>query len=333
MHTVVENCCRVFHVLVKHGMSIRDCEIQRLVVDLVYLMRYGVFMNGVVVLQRIQELEQLLPPESTLYDLYGVHPKYITEMENRISLKWKILSSACSMLLSIQTHSFFIVFSLEAVHYAHLAMMSNACETDKKLEDEHSKKDNEADNGNSQGSKSWNDAFFDEHNIVNTMQCLLIDTSKTIEDLSALCVAMHNNNVVLSFTHRGLMPIASAHMYIFPYTKMNKEQLRILRCAIAQTEKTFKAVFQELTYNVHGMPQAKVDSVVILFAVNCLLLHGLSTSHLRKNGFSYTKLDNHNVLHHVNATLFTIIHACNMRSAAANVAARLLHKHCVRIDC
>jgi hypothetical protein len=87
------------------------------------------------------------------------------------------------------------------------------------------------------------------------------------------------------------MPIASAHMYIFPYTKMNKEQLRILRCEISQTKRTYEAVFQEVTYNVHGMPHAKIDRGVILFAANCLLLHGLSTIHLKKNGFSYTKLD------------------------------------------
>ena len=81
---VVENCCKVFHVLTKHGMNIRSNEIQRLAVGIVYLMRYGVFMNGKVILQRIEELDQLLPPESTLHDAYGVHPKYITEMENRL---------------------------------------------------------------------------------------------------------------------------------------------------------------------------------------------------------------------------------------------------------
>ena len=129
------------------------------------------------------------------------------------------------------------------------------------------------------------------------------------------------------------MPIASAHMYIFPYTKMNKEQLRILLCEIAQTQNTFEAVFQEVTYNVHGMPQAKVDSVVILFTANCLLLHGLSTTHIKKNGFSYTRLDKHNVLHHLNATLFTIINACNMSAGAAYAAARLLRKHGISIDC
>jgi len=84
VNQVVENCCKVFHVLTKHGMNLRSNEIQRLAVGIVYLMRYGVFMNGKVILQRIAELELLLPPESTLYDAYGVHPKYITEMENRL---------------------------------------------------------------------------------------------------------------------------------------------------------------------------------------------------------------------------------------------------------
>jgi hypothetical protein len=180
---------------------------------------------------------------------------------------------------------------------------------------------------------SWSDAFFDQNNILNTMQCLLLGTNQTIEDLSALCVAMNNNNVVLSFTHRGLMPIASAHMYIFPYTKMNREQLRILRREIAQTKKTFEAVFQELTYNVHGMPHAKVDSVMILFAASCLLLHGLSTTQSKKNGcFCSSKLEKHNVSYHLNATLFTIINACNMRAGAAHAAARLLRQHGVSID-
>jgi hypothetical protein len=80
----VENCCRVFHILVKHGMCIRGNEVQRLAVGIVYLMRFGVFMDGLVVLPRIMELNKLLPPESSLFHAYGVHPKYITEMENRL---------------------------------------------------------------------------------------------------------------------------------------------------------------------------------------------------------------------------------------------------------
>jgi hypothetical protein len=68
---------------------------------------------------------------------------------------------------------------------------------------------------------SWSDAFFDQHNILNTMQCLLLGTNQTIEDLSALCVAMNNNNVVLSFTHRGLMWLRCSSRIFCKKTKIS----------------------------------------------------------------------------------------------------------------
>ena len=80
----VENCCRVLHILAKHGMHVRNNEIQRLSVGIVYLMRYGVIMDGVFILPRIKDLQMLLPPETSLLPAYGIHPKYITEMENRL---------------------------------------------------------------------------------------------------------------------------------------------------------------------------------------------------------------------------------------------------------
>ena len=176
------------------------------------------------------------------------------------------------------------------------------------------------------------DIFFDEKNIVNTMQCLLSDTNKTIEDLSSLCVAMQNNDIVISLTHSGLMPIASAHMYIFPYARMNKEQLRSLRYVVSQTKQTFAAMFPQDEYVVHGLPQPKGDSDLILFAASCLLLHGLSTTTSTKRGFLATKLDKPTLVYHVNATLFHIIHACGMRSGAAYTVARLLRKHRVSTE-
>ena len=178
-----------------------------------------------------------------------------------------------------------------------------------------------------EASSSWFSVFFDEQNIVHTMQCLLIDTSKTIEDLSALCVAMHNNPMVLSFTHTGLMPIASAHMYIYPYALMNKQQLGMLRSQILHTKQTFEAVFQQDTYIVHGLRQPKVDSVVVLFAASCLILHGLSTMSSHKRGYASTNLDQKSLAHHTNATLFHIIHACGIRASVAYEANRMLRKH------
>ncbi len=81
------------------------------------------------------------------------------------------------------------------------------------------------------------------------------------------------------------------------------------------------------------MPHSKVDCVLVLFAASCLLLHGLNTTHFKKRGFVYAKLDKQKVLHYLNATLFTVIHACNMREGDAYTAAQLLHKHGVSIDC
>lgn len=84
VQTAVEHCCRIFHILAKHGMSIRSTEVQRLAVGILYLMRCGVAMDGIEILPSIRQLSNILPPEATLLNAYGVHPKYITEMENRL---------------------------------------------------------------------------------------------------------------------------------------------------------------------------------------------------------------------------------------------------------
>jgi len=67
-----------------------------------------------------------------------------------------------------------------------------------------------------EASSSWFSVFFDEQNIVHTIQYLLIDTNKTIEDASVLYVAMQNNPMVLSFTHRGLCQLSTHISIYFP---------------------------------------------------------------------------------------------------------------------
>ena len=81
---VVISTLQIFHLLIAQGMCIRSNEVQRLAVGALYLMRHGVYNDSCVVLERKKELKMLLPPESTLLDNYGIHPKYITEMENRL---------------------------------------------------------------------------------------------------------------------------------------------------------------------------------------------------------------------------------------------------------
>jgi hypothetical protein len=79
------------HLMVSNGMSIKPTEVQRITVGLLYLMRCGVAVNGVVVLPQYPEMRKLLPPENTLLKSYGIHPKFITETENR--LKFSIRSN------------------------------------------------------------------------------------------------------------------------------------------------------------------------------------------------------------------------------------------------
>ena len=66
------------------GMSLRVNEIRSVVFGMLYLMRFGVYVEGVCVLQKFEELNSLLPSESFLQKCVGLKPKLITDTENRI---------------------------------------------------------------------------------------------------------------------------------------------------------------------------------------------------------------------------------------------------------
>jgi hypothetical protein len=83
-HEATEQCCKVLQILIQNGMPVRGFEIQRLAVGVLYLMRSGVVFQGVHVLQRRTDICTLLPPEANLNDFFGVHPKCITDIENRL---------------------------------------------------------------------------------------------------------------------------------------------------------------------------------------------------------------------------------------------------------
>jgi hypothetical protein len=79
-----EYCCKVLQILIHNGMPVRSCEVQRLAVGALYLLRCGVVFNDVEVLPRRTDIYSLLPPESMLLSFFGVHPKCITDVENRL---------------------------------------------------------------------------------------------------------------------------------------------------------------------------------------------------------------------------------------------------------
>ena len=78
------DCRRILRFMVTCGMPVKAAEVPRLTVGLLYLMRQGIASSGSVVLAARDEVAQLLPVEGTLARHYGIHPKFITETENRI---------------------------------------------------------------------------------------------------------------------------------------------------------------------------------------------------------------------------------------------------------
>ena len=122
------------------------------------------------------------------------------------------------------------------------------------------------------------------------MQCLLIDTSKTIEDLSALSFAMP-----WCYPSRTeVLCRLAAHICIYSgYISLREDEQRTTRRAALQnfTDQTDVSGRVSTGYFVHGLKQTQVDSVVFIFAASCLLLHGLSTTSSAKRGFVSTNLD------------------------------------------
>lgn len=87
---VASTVCRVIntcmHIL---KMPVRPSEVKILVFGLCYLMRSGVTLNGVSVIQRHPELEDLLPPENSLQSIFSFRAKFITDIENKIKFLFR----------------------------------------------------------------------------------------------------------------------------------------------------------------------------------------------------------------------------------------------------
>jgi hypothetical protein len=79
-----DECRRILRFMVTCGMPVKAQEVQRLTVGLLYLMRHGISTGCDTVLRQRPDVCLLLPAENSLLRYYGIHPKFITETENRI---------------------------------------------------------------------------------------------------------------------------------------------------------------------------------------------------------------------------------------------------------
>jgi hypothetical protein len=65
---------------------ITECKLKHIAVGLLYLMRNGIVMHGIVVLPRLDGLGAVLPIESHLQSIFLIKGKCITETENIVKI-------------------------------------------------------------------------------------------------------------------------------------------------------------------------------------------------------------------------------------------------------
>lgn len=183
-------------------------------------------------------------------------------------------------------------------------------------------------------SAVWIDEFFGEHSIVNTLQILLMNTNRSLEDLCSLCVIAHKSKIVVAFTSEGLMPFTN-NTYVYPYALMSRRQLAAL-IAYCQRQKTYAETHMLCVYSndmylakMHGDPCA-LDDTMLLFAAATILVLGLHQSMSTRRGHAFWRLDKGALDYHVDVTLFKVVHSCSIRPDALVAAKKLLLKHNVR---
>lgn len=94
---IADWCCssifRHFCMLTRFSPGLLvDCKIRNCAVGLLYLMRQGIIMHGVVLLPKIAQLRHILPLENHLPIIFGVRGKCITETENIVKSTLKGIS-------------------------------------------------------------------------------------------------------------------------------------------------------------------------------------------------------------------------------------------------
>lgn len=179
--------------------------------------------------------------------------------------------------------------------------------------------------------EEWTHAFFDENNIVQTMQCMLVNTHCRVEDVCTLCSAAHGCQLQMAFSLDGLMPFVTYPSFIMPFARMSQAQLQSLRRHCKHLSVGENAIVHEFYLDVFVLKpstsQHKIDDALLLFAAACILLGGLSQCSVLPQGMAYTRLRPETLEFHVNAIIFRIVHACRMKQDSERAAARLLHKH------
>jgi hypothetical protein len=68
-----DECQRILRFMINCGMPVKNAEVQRLTVGVLYLMRNGIIRGSEVILHNRIEISQLLPAENMLNKHYRIH--------------------------------------------------------------------------------------------------------------------------------------------------------------------------------------------------------------------------------------------------------------------
>jgi hypothetical protein len=186
-------------------------------------------------------------------------------------------------------------------------------------------------NDHTESVRTWFDEFFDENNIVNTIQHLLLQNDDTIEDLCVFITTANKSTIIMAMTSEGLVPFAGDHMYVFPFSRMNKAQLSALVREVQTCYSSFSCNYSHDQYVVCDRRHFKIDHATLLFGAACIVFYGLGNTTASKFGNCHVKLESPQICYYLNTILFRMVHACCMPQGVLHETAKLLVKHGVTV--
>jgi hypothetical protein len=176
---------------------------------------------------------------------------------------------------------------------------------------------------------SWVDFFFDENNIMNSLQTLLKDSGQTLNDMVTLCTIMLNSELVPALTSEGLMPFANQYAYVIPYARMTKKQLKHLRVHFESDKPQLRNLYFARENNFYyvrtSTESVRLDASILLTAAVRLMRKALVTSHVNVSGHNFAcNLDSKDCEWYIDNALFKIVNSCRLQPCTLQQVAQNL---------
>jgi len=184
--------------------------------------------------------------------------------------------------------------------------------------------------------EEWTTHFFDEENIVHSLQSLLRNGGHAIDDLCKLCIDASASDIVAALTPEGLMPFSNNYGYVFKYEHMTKSQIRALVKVIdfmAAQNRMMRCVHENNFYVVPlNKNFVKIRDEVLLFGAASYICSELWHTYARPDGAVVSeRIPDGERERIINAAIFRIVNSCAMKRGALSECMQMLHARNIRI--